>query len=271
MNKLSDVNSQIEVFQEEIFGYGKPNPIKNLHWGRYEEVLDLTNEVVGVAFLRDEKKDLTKPKLHLIHQTQADFFKELRHENMRGYLAVKRYPGWISSDYEKLYNLSAGDFNGAFEIAKCVIQRLKPKDEIGKIWQVCGPINHGEKGKKQNIKILVESIFQLGRLAKVFCQIPFIPVFDEWEKELKWKPQDTVVVNRLFKPLFESELVNVLGFVEGFNDSLGAIEEHESGMKLEKMEVFHLCKNFHQGEKVDGKRMKAVKVLLNTGKELVLE
>ncbi len=249
MNSFSHKKEEIELLAGQMFGLSKPYPFPSMQWSAFEEELDYVNEIAGVAVLADSARSATKVEFRKVGESKESFFQ--KNKDIVLYKDVRNHPGWTMEDFKTLYKIEAGDFDQALLLAERIILRMNQGFEKKRfVWQVCGPINNGYGDKKTRLKIFFDTILKIKTNGLiVFDQLPFVPVFDSWREELNWGPKDISIIDRFFRVLFERKMIQSTPFIHGFEDSVGAFEEHDIAHALSDISIYHLPKDFEKSNK----------------------
>lgn len=246
MKSFSHEKEEIELLAGQMFGLSKPYPFSSRQWPEFEEKLDYVNEIAGVAVLADSARRATKVVFLNVGESKESFFQ--KNKDIVFYKEVRKHPGWTMEDFKTLSKIEAGDFDQALFLAERIISRMNQGLEKKRfVWQVCGPINNGYGDKKTRLKIFFDTILKLNNNGLiVFDQLPFVPVFDSWREELNWGPKDISIIDKFFRVLFERKMIQSTPFIHGFEDSFGAMEEHDIAYALKHISIYHLPKDFEK-------------------------
>ena len=144
---------------------------------------------------------------------------------------------WEEGDLIKLN--SAKTVQDLFLVADDIVTRMDP--ESTRIAQVCGPINNGGGGNiEANLAYLNDIIISLQKKGiAIFDQMPFESSMHRIVRELLSAHAHTDILKYFYEPLFRSGKIKVLYFVPGWEQSKGALKEHEMGQEL-SMEIIYL-------------------------------
>lgn len=133
---------------------------------------------------------------------------------------------WTEQDFKDLE--SCGNPTDLLGVAMRIIDRM-PKENLG---QVCGPITTGGKGNiVDNLKFFNETIKKLQLEGyNIFDQMPF----EDPMQSLKNKPNGNYkdILLDFYYPVFKSGHIKKLYFMPGWENSKGAVWEHDIAKEL---------------------------------------
>ncbi|OGM99447.1 MAG: hypothetical protein A3B91_01220 [Candidatus Yanofskybacteria bacterium RIFCSPHIGHO2_02_FULL_41_29] len=127
----------------------------------------------------------------------------------------------------------AKDYKELLTIAITVLNVMLCQYPLTPITMVCGPISTGGAGSRsRNLEVFNRAIDRLsaGGLF-VFSQMPFE---DDMERIYKSDPslQGLRLLEEFYLPIFETRFIELLCFLPGWTDSIGATWEHQQAERL---------------------------------------
>ena len=126
------------------------------------------------------------------------------------------------------------DYQDLLLVALDVLEDIDDDYPSRPIIQVCGPISTGGTGSRvKNLEIfsrVIERVVSDGLV--VFNQMPFE---DAMGKIFNSSPdmQGTKLLEEFYLPIFKTNLISMLLFLPGWQNSVGASWEYNQGKKLE--------------------------------------
>ena len=119
-------------------------------------------------------------------------------------------------------------------VALDVLEKISYSSPSKPIAMVCGPISNGGTGsRKENLRIFSQAIDRVtsGGLI-VFNQMPFE---DDMERIYKYDPelQGLRLLEEFYLPIFKTNLISMLLFLPGWQNSVDANWEYGQSKKLE--------------------------------------
>lgn len=140
---------------------------------------------------------------------------------------MQAYSGLLNAwwtDAERIGYEQAASFEHLASIGLRILRRMPPP-----VGQVCGPISTGGVGTIEgNVRIFREAIAELERNGlNIFNQMPFESKLIEIKDR---EPEgDIAILEKFYRPIFESGIVRKLYFIPGWETSFGATWEHTTG------------------------------------------
>lgn len=118
----------------------------------------------------------------------------------------------------------AQNYQELLEVGMDVLENMRSENSLAPIAMVCGPISTGGKGsRKENLRIFEMAIQRLsaGGLI-VFSQMPFEK---DMERIYKSDPklQGLRLLELFYRPIFQSGIIKLLCFMDGWEESVGAM------------------------------------------------
>ena len=142
------------------------------------------------------------------------------------------FDNWTEAQKAALRN--AKSFSDLFHVAMSVVKRMPPG-----VHMISGPISTGGVGTREgNMKVFsgVIEILTIEQGLNVFSQAPFElmikELLEEWMIANPKEKYCTPILTDFYKPLFESRLVTVMHFINGWESSHGARFEHAECVRL---------------------------------------
>lgn len=148
---------------------------------------------------------------------------------------MKKCPYWTRARRSSL--LRADSFAEVGMIAQSVLHSF-PKREHGSIIQVCGPISTGGfNSVKLNFLVFADAVRLLRERGEaVFDQTPLEEgvsrIWERWKSDPKNSGYCWPILDEIYLPLFESNLIGRLFFLPGWENSIGTCWERARGLSL---------------------------------------